>query len=153
MRYLIGVGTYSGFDDSIGLRVAEAVVERGLDCGFRVIDLGGTLLDAAHYLNAETEWVLFVDSAHMGLAPGEFAFFTPEQVESRKSLAGLSTHEADLFQVLDLARSLGEVPPVWIMGIEPESVREEIGLSAALESRFQEYVAAAVGFFAAQCGG
>jgi len=153
VRYLIGIGTYTGFDDSIGLRVAEAVAERGLDRGFRAIELGGTLLDLVHYLDEGAEAVLVVDSARMGLTPGAFAFFKPEQVESRKSLAGFSTHEADLLQVLDLAGSVAKRAAVSILGIEPESVRSGIGLSNALETRFDEYIAAAVGFFADQSAG
>jgi len=148
MRYLIGIGTYTGFDDSIGLRVAEAIAEEDLERGFRAIELGGNLLDLAHYLDADSESVLIVDSARMDLTPGEFAFFTPEQVESRRSLAGFSTHEGDLLEVLDLVISLGKTPPpVTIMGIQPDHVRSEVGLSETLTRRFGEYIEAAYGFF------
>lgn len=147
MRYLVGIGNYYGFDDSIGLRVAEAIGDRGLDRGFRAIDLGGNLLDLAHYLGAEVEQVLIVDSARMGSAPGEFAFFTPDAVTSRKHSAGLSTHEGDLLKVLEFAASLGEpLAPITILGIEPAEVGPEPGLSAQLAERFDEYVDAAVSF-------
>jgi len=149
VRYLIGTGNYAGFDDSIGLRVAETIADDGVDHGFRVIDLGGNLLDLIHYLDSGSEAVLIVDSARMGMAPGEYAFFGPEQVQTRKQLAGFSTHEGDLLKVLDLAASLGrQLPTVTILGIEPEEIRTEVGLSAALASRLEEYVLAALGFFA-----
>ena len=149
MRYLIGTGSYTGFDDSIGLRVAETIGEDGVDHGFRVIELGGNLLDLIHYLDSGAEAVLIVDSARMGMAPGEYAFFGPDEVESRKQLAGFSTHEADLLKVLELAASLGrQLPTVTILGIEPEEIRAEIGLSTTLASRLGEYVQAALGFFA-----
>ena len=147
MRYLVGIGNYYGFDDSIGLRVAEAIGDRGLDRGFRAIDLGGNLLDLVHYLGAEVEQVLIVDSARMGSAPGEFAFFTPDDVTSRKHTAGFSTHEGDLLKVLEFAESLGEpLAPITILGIEPAETKMEPGLSAQLEERFEEYVDAAVSF-------
>ncbi len=149
MRYLIGTGNYAGFDDSIGLRVAESIADDGVDHGFRVIDLGGNLLDLIHYLDSGSEAVLIVDSARMGMAPGEYAFFDPEQVQTRKQLAGFSTHEGDVLKVLDLAASLGrQLPTVTVMGIEPEEIRTEVGLSATLASRLEEYVEAALGFFA-----
>ena len=85
VRYLIGIGNYYGRDDSIGLRVAEHIGERGSTRGFRAVDLGGNLLDLVHYLDAETEQVLIVDSARMGLAAGDFAFFAPEQVAHQQS--------------------------------------------------------------------
>lgn len=149
MRYLIGIGTYLGLDDSIGLRIAETIAEEGLDVGFCAVDMGGNLLDLVHYLGEETDAMLVVDCARMGRTPGEFAFFTPAEVATRKDLAGISTHEGDLLKVLELASSLGQaLPPITIMGIEPAEVREETGLSPALEVRFREYVDAAVGFFA-----
>ena len=148
MRYLIGIGTYNGLDDSIGLRVAERIAEASLDRDFTALELGGNLLDLLHYLDAETEHVLIVDSARMGRAPGEYAFFVPEHVESRKDLAGFSTHEGDVLKVLGLAESLGQpLPPITILGIEPEQIAEGMGLSEALDERLDDYVAAAVGFF------
>ncbi|MDO9173267.1 MAG: hydrogenase maturation protease [Actinomycetota bacterium] len=147
MRYLVGIGNYYGLDDSIGLRVAEAIGDRGLDRGFRAIDLGGNLLDLVHYLGAEVEQVLIVDSARMGRAPGEFAFFAPSDAISRKPTADFSTHEGDLLKVLEFAASLGEpLAPVTILGIEPAEVDNEPGLSAPLSERLDEYVDAAVAF-------
>lgn len=149
-RYLIGIGNYTAGDDSIGLRVAEAIAQEGLEQGFVAITLSGNLLDLLHYLGEGTKAVLIVDSARMGRAPGEKAFFTPGEVESRRSLAGISTHEGDVLKVLGLARSLGQpLPAVTILGIEPESLRPGIGLSAPLAQRLREYVEAATGFFAA----
>jgi hydrogenase maturation protease len=151
MRYLIGIGNYYGRDDSVGLRVAEEVGERGLDDGFRAIDLGGNLLDLVHYLGAGTEQVLIVDSARMGLEPGGYAFFSADQVESRKELAGISTHEGDLLKVLEFASAIVEpLAPVTILGIEPAELRDEPGLSEPLEAHLDEYIDAAVRFLAAQ---
>ena len=149
MRYLIGIGNYYGRDDSIGLRIAEHIGEGGLDRDFRAVDLGGNLLDLVHYLDAETERVLIVDSARMGLAAGDFAFFAPEDARSRKASAGISTHEGDLLKVLEFAAAtVGPLPPVMILGIEPAELRNEPGLSAELEARFEDYVAAALEYFA-----
>lgn len=147
MRYLIGIGTYFGRDDSIGLRVAEHIAEAGLDKGFRSIDLGGALIDLVHYLGTDVERVLVVDTARMGMSPGEFAFFTPDQVRTRKSRPGVSTHEDDLLKVLEFATATGgPLPALTIMGVEPAELADEPGLSAELEHRFNEYVAAAVEF-------
>jgi len=147
VRYLIGIGNYYGRDDSVGLRIAEHIGDAGLDRSFRAVDLGGNLLDLVHYLDAETEQVLVVDSARMGITPGEYAFFTPDQVVSVKEGAGFSTHEGDLLKVLELASAMGtELPPLTIMGIEPAELCDESGLSPQLEARFDEYVAAAVAF-------
>lgn len=147
MRYLIGIGTYAGFDDSIGLRVVEEVSARGLDRDFRAIEMGGNVLDLVHYLDDETGAVLIVDTAKMGKAPGEWALFEPADVNTRKQLPGISTHEGDVLKVLELAASLGSpVPPVTFLGIEPADIHQEVGLSDALAVRLDEYVEAAVDF-------
>lgn len=149
MRYLIGIGNYYGFDDSIGLRVAEEIGARGLDRGFQAIDLGGNLLDLVHYLSSGADRVLVVDSARMGMSAGDFSIFTPDQVTSRKSLDGISTHEGDLLKVLEFAEVLGEpLAPVSILGIEPAEVRAEPGLSPQLADRLDEYIAVAIDFLA-----
>ena len=154
MRYLIGIGTYMGLDDSIGLRIAEAIAERRLDRGFRAIDLPGNLLDVLHYCDPDTEAVLVVDSARMGLGPGEHRFFSAEDVVTNKTLDGISTHEGDLMKVFELARGLGlTIPPITLLGIEPAEIAPEIGLSSELEGRFEEYVAIAAGFFGGSADG
>jgi hydrogenase maturation protease len=148
VRYLIGIGNYYGFDDSIGLRIAETIGERGLDRGFQAIDMGGSLLDLLHYIGGDVDGVLIVDSARMGTEPGEFAFFSPDQLVSVKRVDGFSTHEGDLLKVLDLVTALGQpVAATTILGIEPSELREGQGLSETLQARFEEYVAAAVAFF------
>ena len=145
MRYLIGVGNYTAFDDSVGLRLIEHIAEHGLDKGFRAIDLSGNTVNLLNYLEKGTEHILIVDSAKMGRQAGEYEFFRPEDVETKKELSGLSTHEGDLLKVLEFARELKyHIPPITFMGIEPETIKNEMGLSGALQSRLVEYAEAAI---------
>jgi hydrogenase maturation protease len=152
VRYLIGIGTYLGRDDSVGLRVVERVVEADLDRGFRAIDMAGNLLDLIHYLDDSTEKVLIVDCARMGIEPGEFTFFSADEARSVKGEHRFSAHEGDLLKVLEFARAVrgAALPPVTIMGIEPLELREGDGLSAVLAGRLDEYASTAVGFVSAR---
>ena len=148
MRYLIGAGTYAASDDGIGLRVVDYIVENGLEEGFRAVGLASGGLGLLTYLDRNTEEILLVDCAKFGGAPGEHLFFKPEDVRTRKDLAGLSTHETDALRVLDLVRGLGyAIPPVTILAIEPETVRPGIGLSETLALRLPAYVEAALSHF------
>lgn len=145
MRYLVGLGTYTAFDDSVGIRVIERVVSTGLERGFRALDLSGDLLNLVAYLTPETEAMVLIDAARMELKPGELRFFAPAEVTTQKAMAGVSTHEGDLLKVLELARGLGyPEPPMVIMGIEPEIVREEMGLSETLATRIDHYARVAI---------
>lgn len=145
MRYLIGVGSYLGGDDAVGPRVVEHVAVNGLERGFEAVDLSTDALSLVAYLNDETEAVLVVDAAHVGLTPGEYRFFTPDEVETQKEIGGLTTHEGDVLKVLDLARDAGyPMPALAIMGIEPCDMEGGTELSGPLADRLPEYAAAAV---------
>jgi hydrogenase maturation protease len=89
--------------------------------------------------------VLVVDAAHLGLAPGDFRFFSPDEVETQKELSGLTTHEGDVLKVVELARGAGyPIPPVAVMGIEPCEMGDGMTLSERLEERLPAYAAAAI---------
>jgi hydrogenase maturation protease len=145
VKYLIGVGNYTAGDDAIGLRIVEEIATKGLEHGFRAIDLSSNSLNLVSYLAPDTEAILIVDSAKMGLAPGEVRFFGPDEAATKKGLAGFSTHEGDVMGVLELARAVGyAVPRLRFMGIEPERVDAGTGLSATIGDRTDAYVAAAI---------
>jgi hydrogenase maturation protease len=145
LRYLVGLGNYTAGDDAVGVRVVEHVVASGLDRGFVAVDLSTSALDLVAYLNPDTEAVLVVDAARLDLAPGEYRFFSPDEVETQKELAGLSTHEGDALKVVELARGAGyPIPPFAVMGIEPQDMASGIELSECLADRVPAYAAAAI---------
>jgi hydrogenase maturation protease len=145
LRYLVGLGNYTAGDDAVGVYVVEHVVANGLDRGFAAVDLSTNALNLVAYLNPDTEAVLVVDAARLDLAPGDYRFFSPGEVETQKQLAGLSTHEGDALTVLEMARSAGyPIPPFAIMGIEPQDMASGIKLSERLAERVPAYAAAAI---------
>lgn len=145
MRYLIGIGNWSMADDGIGLRVVEHVEREGLARGFEAVDIADDGMRLLFYCVPETERIVLVDAVDLGLPPGEWRLFAPEAVETRKALTGLTTHEGDVLKVLAFARGLGyPIPPVVILGIQPEKMELGMELSETLGSRFKEYVKIAV---------
>lgn len=144
-RYILGLGNYAMGDDSIGLRVVEHITARGLDRGFEAIEVGNDGLLVMTYFTEETGRLVIVDAVTFGGRPGEYTVFSPADVDSRKDAGRISTHEGDVLKLIELGRRLDQpVPPIRILAIEPESMRADTGLSAALEARFDEYVAAAM---------
>lgn len=139
-RYLVGIGNYTQTDDGIGLRVAEYIVQQKLARGFEVLDIGDNGLHLLSYFE-DAEYMLWVDCVRMGLKAGEFVFFSPDDVESRKRLAGRTTHEGDMLQVIELARKMGySIPKIDICGIEPGSTEQGWVLTGTLQLRFPEYI-------------
>ena len=144
-RLLIGLGNYCASDDAIGPRLIEHVAEQGMDRGFRALDLSGNPLNLLSYLDRTAERILIVDCARMGRRPGEYSFFKPDEVKTKKRLPGMSTHEGDVLKILDLARQMSyRIPPMLFMGIEPKTARSGMGLSPLLENRLSEYAKASI---------
>jgi hydrogenase maturation protease len=145
LRYLIGIGNFSRADDGIGLRLIERVVEAGLDRGFEAVNLADEGLRLLFYLHEGTEKIVIVDAVEMGLPPGEYRLFRPEDVASTKETKRLTTHESDILAILDFARSLGyRLPPITILGIQPGDLGPCPELSPALRERFDIYLGAAL---------
>ena len=145
VRYLVGVGSHMAGDDAVGPRVVEHILVNRLDLDFEAVDLSTDALSLVAYLDAETEAVLVVDAAHLGLAAGDYRIFAPEEAETQKELSGLTTHEGDVLRVLELARQAGlSIPPVAIMGIEPCDMESGMELSERLAERVPAYAAAAI---------
>jgi len=145
LRYIIGIGNYSMADDGIGLRIVEHIAENGLDRGFKAIDIADEGMRLLFYLNEETEKIVLVDAVDLGLPPGEFRLFKPEDVASTKELGKLTTHESDILEILRFAKSLGyRLPPITILGIQPEDLSPRMELSPALRERFDAYLRAAL---------
>lgn len=145
MRYLAGLGNYTQTDDAIGPRLIEHVVARGLEHDFVALDLAGRTLDLVLYFTADTEAIVVVDCARMGLEPGEHRLFTPDEVASTKELAHISTHEGDLLPVVALGRQLGyPIPPLVVLGIEPASTEPGLALSPLLAGKLDEFARIAI---------
>jgi hydrogenase maturation protease len=144
-RYLIGVGNGTMTDDGVGPRVAEALSHQARELGFEIVISGHDAAGIMAYFEEATERILFVDCVRMGKTPGEWAAFSPEDVESRKTLDRFTTHEGDLLRIIEMGRQLAcPIPPMTILGIEPARIEPGLELSPALRARFDEYVAAAV---------
>ncbi len=93
------------------------------------------------YLIEGRRKAIVIDCAFMDEPPGTIRRFTPDQVQSRKVLAHQSLHEADLMQILAIARDLGQAPDeIVIFGIQPERVEPGLALSRALTERIDEYI-------------
>ena len=143
-RYLIGVGNETMTDDGIGPRVVEAVAAEAQARGFETVVIGHDTLGILSYFEDSTEQIVFVDCARIGRAPGEWATFSPDDVETQKPTRAISTHEGDLLRIIDVARRTGlPVPPIVILGIEPARIDQGLELTPTLQARFADYLAAA----------
>lgn len=139
---VLGLGNPLMSDEGVGIKIIESFISAsGNYSGADFIDAGTGGMAVLHHISGRKKAVI-IDCAMMGLGPGDIKRFTYEQVRSVKKLAHLSLHEADILKVIGLAKQLGDCPQeIVFFGIEPETIRPNIGLSKSVTARLDEYAA------------
>ena len=138
---IIGAGNEFRGDDGAGLVVSRRLSALGLQ-GVRVLEVegDGTAVMAA-WKGADA--VILVDAVYSGAAPGTVHRLEAHARPVPGSFFHRSTHAINVADAVELARSLGELPPhLVVYGIEGNSFEAGIGLSPEVERAVQEVVEA-----------
>jgi hydrogenase maturation protease len=139
---IVGLGTYLGGDDAIGLALVEALSQ---DAAFAASCVLLESADAALVAASLLEWrqnVILVDAADMDLAPGDHRFFSDRDVSMILKTSSVSTHGLGLAEGLELARTLGFDRSVRILGIQPFDLSPRQGLTPEMTARFPSLLSA-----------
>ena len=136
---VIGIGNPMMGDDGIGPRLILELESSNIDAD--LIDMGTGGMQLVH-LMAEYRSVILIDSAEMGLYPGESRIFSPEEVVSFKETRAYSLHDWDLLRSIQISRDLGEAPDrILILAIQPGSLGMGEDLSPTLKEKIPHYLA------------
>lgn len=138
---VLGLGNPLMADEGIGVYLVERLLESA--AAYPAVDFvdAGTGGLSILYRIEDRRKAIVIDCAFMDEPPGTIRRFTPEEVQSVKVLAHQSLHEADLMQIIAMARELGQAPDqIIIFGIQPERVEPGLGLSRTLMERIDEYI-------------
>jgi hydrogenase maturation protease len=127
VRLLVaGVGNIFFTDDGFGPEVIRALARRPIE-GAKVEDFGIRGMHLAYELLAGYDRAILVDAVSRGDAPGTLYVIEPDV---HAPGAPGDAHRMDLQNVFAFVRMLGgEPPPITLVGCEPGSVEEGIGLS------------------------
>jgi hydrogenase maturation protease len=132
MIRVLGVGNPLMGDDGVGVAVIEQLWGEPLPQGVEVVDAGTGGLDLVHLIE-ESDAALLIDAVEMGAEPGALRWLRPQAVQRDGELYHLSLHETRLGAVLRWLEWLGCQTPVWILGVQPASVRFGKGLSLPVQ--------------------
>jgi hydrogenase maturation protease len=139
---VIGLGNPLRGDDGVGVRVAQALLERELPDDVEVLDGGTQGLAVVNWMEGRRRLIV-VDAADVGQAPGRFVRFALDEVHLRGEEEHLSVHAAGLRDALLLAQALKKLPDeVVVFGVQPANVEWDSGLSPELEAAFPGLLAA-----------
>lgn len=139
-----GIGNIFLGDDGFGVEVARRLVGETLPEGVRVADYGIRGLHLAYeLLDGGYDTTVIVDAMPRGGAPGTVYLLEPDPIAGTEPRAPTSAdgHGMNPQAVLDWLHSLGGTPGrVLVVGCEPGSVEEEMGLSSPVSRAVDEAV-------------
>ncbi len=132
---VLGLGNLLLSDEGLGIHALRRLEERyRLPQAVECVD-GGTLgLVLLAYLE-EAAQLLVIDAVQAGREPGALVRLEAGAIPASLSLS-LSMHQLGFQQLLAISRLCGSAPgQVVVLGIEPGSLAEAIGLSPAVEAQ------------------
>jgi hydrogenase maturation protease len=138
---VLGLGNPLMADEGIGVYLVERLLESARTYpSVDFVDGGTGGLSVLHQIEGRRKAII-IDCAAMQEPPGAIRRFGPDEVRSTKVLAHQSLHEADLMQIIGLARQFRQAhEQIVLFGIEPQSVEPGQGLSPTLMDRIDEYM-------------
>jgi hydrogenase maturation protease len=141
---VLGIGNILMQDEGVGVRLMEAVRDaRAWPAEAEFIDGGVGGLNLLNVIESAGQLVVF-DAADMGLAPGQWRIFRPEDVAPDRSDGRLSMHDVPFLETLELCRRFSRCPPTVLLAVQPKSVDYGRQISAELQAVFPDLLAAGV---------
>ncbi len=139
-----GIGNVFLGDDGFGVEVVRRLAAKSLPAGVRVADFGIRGLHLAfELLEHPDDTTILVDATPRSGEPGTVYLIEPDLETLAAPGAGAAdAHDMTPAAVFGFLRSLGGTPGrVLIVGCEPLSTEEEMGLSPPVEGAVDEAVA------------
>lgn len=134
---VIGVGNALRGDDAAGLHVARRLAARGVEGVHEASGETASLMG----LWQGASCVLLADAAQSGAEPGTVTRLDASSQALPAAFLHCSTHAFGVAEAVELARSLGSLPPrILIFGIEGASFEHGAPLSPAVETGVRKAV-------------
>jgi len=140
---VIGLGNLLQLDDGFGPRVVQWIEEHCVTPpGVEFVDVGTAGLHILRWVIGRKA-VIFLDAVTGGGTPGQLYVYQREQVlaAGRPSGPRFSPHQPEVREILRMAEVADAMPEVvMIIGVEPVSMDDGLGLSAIVEAMIEPTV-------------
>lgn len=137
---ILGLGNLLQGDDGVGCRVAQELERRTLRDDVEVIDAGTPGIGLLNLFEGR-ERVIIIDAAEMGLPPGTFRHFGPQDVLLTGSNQRFSLHRTGVIDSLMLARELSiKLPQIVFFGVQPAIVDWNDALSPQVQAAVPQVI-------------
>jgi len=136
---IAGIGNIFNADDGFGSEVARRLRTWPAPDGVRVEDYGIRGVHLAYELLEGYDLVVLIDALSRGEAPGTLSVLEPDV--DLDDVPPLDSHQMDPRAVLGMVTAMGGViGRVLVVGCEPATIDEGIGLSPAVAAAVDEAV-------------
>lgn len=147
-----GVGNIFLSDDAFGVEVVRRLSGQPMPDGVTVSDFGIRGIHLAYELLEGYDRLILIDAISRGGAPGTIYVLEPSDIKPTGRVA--DAHSMDPMAVFAYLASIGGKPvPTVIVGCEPASLEENMGLSEQVEGALDEAVAVVLGIVAERVAG
>jgi hydrogenase maturation protease len=140
-----GIGNIFQSDDAFGVEVAARLSGRELPPGVRVEDFGIRGVHLAYELLEGYDGLVLIDAVPMGEPPGTLAVIAPELADEGSGgdpAPAVDAHTMSPDVVLaTLTRLGGRLERAYVVGCQPASLAEGMGLTPAVAAAVPEAVA------------
>jgi len=137
--FVVGVGNIFLGDDGFGVEVATRMRRRPIPDGVRVDDFGIRGVHLAYELLEGYDLVILVDTVDLKEPPGTIGVLEPELSGDGNVLP--DAHDLDPVAVMGLLTGLGgSVGRLLVVGCQPSTMQEQMGLSAPVEAAVDEAI-------------
>jgi hydrogenase maturation protease len=134
-----GIGNIFFGDDAFGVEVASRLAGRPFPDGVKVADFGIRGVHLAYELLDGYDTLILIDALSRGEAPGTVTVFEPDL--SDLPGAAMDAHTMDPGTVLATLHELGgSVGRLLLVGCEPATLEEGIGMSAPVTAAVERAV-------------
>lgn len=142
---ILGLGNLICADDGLGVAAVHHLWERyEVPEGVSVLDGGTQGLSLLPHVE-DAQRVILVDAIRDDAPAGSLVRLDGDAV-APAAAQRLSVHQVGVADLLDGAQWRDRVPPILVLlGLVPESIELRFGLSAVVEQRMPELIAAVVG--------
>lgn len=135
---VMGIGNILLKDEGVGVYCMQDLEKKTWPENVSFID-GGTFTQDIFYLFENFDHLLVLDAIRGGKDPGTmYRLEEKDLADSKKQ--NISLHDVDLLDSLKMAEMLGKKPVLTVLGMEPEKLAWEIGLTDTLQKTFPEFV-------------
>ena len=135
---IAGIGNVFLGDDAFGVEVARRLADRAWPEGVRAVDFGIRGFDLAFALLDGVDLTIFVDATPRGGTPGTLYLLEPD---TNNTAAEMDTHSMNPMAVVHMVRTMGgKFGRLLIVGCQPGSCEERMGLSAPVEAAVEHAV-------------